>query len=329
MNKTPVRVSVTGAGGQIGYALVFRIAAGGMLGPDQPIILQLLELPDSRAQQQLQATVMELEDCAFPLLRNVQTTVDPMVAFRDADVALLIGARPRGPGMQRRDLLLENARIFQLHGAALNAVAKPTVKVLVVGNPANTNALVAMRSAPALPAEQFTALTRLDYSRALFQLACALQQPVSAIDHLIIWGNHSETVHPDYRYATVHGQPVLTQLRQQGHDPEQLTALIVRRGARIIEARGASSAASAANAIVDHVRDWLIGSDGRWVAMAVPSDGTYGVPNGLVFGFPVTTNAGHYSLVRELAIDAATQRSLRRSIAELELEQHQLLGALR
>ncbi|WP_407354311.1 malate dehydrogenase [Luteimonas sp. R10] len=318
--KTPVRVAVTGAAGQIGYALLFRIASGEMLGKDQPVILQLLELPMDKAQAALKGVMMELEDCAFPLLAGMVGTDDPEVAFKDADVALLVGARPRGPGMERKDLLLENAKIFTAQGAALNKVADRDVKVLVVGNPANTNAYIAMKSAPDLPAKNFTAMLRLDHNRALSQLSAKLGKPVGGIEKLVVWGNHSPTMYPDYRFATADGASVAGAIDDQDWNANTFIPTVGKRGAAIIEARGLSSAASAANAAIDHVRDWLLGSDGKWVTMGVPSDGSYGIPEGVIFGLPVTTQNGEYTVVRDLPIDDFSRKSIDKTLAELEEE---------
>ena len=318
--KTPVRVAVTGAAGQIGYALLFRIASGEMLGKDQPVILQMLELPMEKAQAALKGVMMELEDCAFPLLAGMVGTDDPEVAFKDADIALLVGARPRGPGMERKDLLLENAKIFTAQGAALNKVASRDVKVLVVGNPANTNALIAMKSAPDLKPQNFTAMLRLDHNRALSQLATKLGKPVGSIEKLVVWGNHSPTMYPDYRFATADGESVAEAINDQDWNANTFIPTVGKRGAAIIEARGLSSAASAANAAIDHVRDWVLGSNGKWVTMGVPSDGSYGIPEGVMFGFPVTTANGEYTLVKDLPIDDFSQKYIDRTLAELEEE---------
>ncbi len=283
--KTPVRVAVTGAAGQIGYSLLFRIASGEMLGKDQPVILQMLELPMEKAQAALKGVMMELEDCAFPLLAGMVGTDDAEVAFKDADIALLVGARPRGPGMERKDLLLENAKIFTAQGAALNKVASRNVKVLVVGNPANTNAYIAMKSAPDLPAKNFTAMLRLDHNRALSQLANKAGVAVGDIEKLVVWGNHSPTMYPDYRFATVNGQSLKDKINDAGWNANEFIPKVGKRGAAIIEARGLSSAASAANAAIDHIRDWVLGSNGKWVTMGIPSDGSYGIPKDVMFGF--------------------------------------------
>src|SRR5262245_35373064 len=263
----PVRVAVTGAAGQIGYSLLFRVAAGEMLGRDQPVILQLLELPIDKVQAALKGVMMELEDCAFPLLAGMSGSGDPKVAFKDADIALLVGAKPRGPGMERKDLLLENAKVFLEQGKALDAVANRNVKVLVVGNPANTNAYIAMKSAPSLPKKNFTAMLRLDHNRARSQLAARSGRPVGSIEKLIVWGNHSPTMYPDYRFATSNGQSIKTLINDENWNRTVFLPTVGKRGAAIIEARGLSSAASAANAAVDHVRDWLRGSRGQWVTM--------------------------------------------------------------
>ena len=318
--KTPVRVAVTGAAGQIGYALLFRIASGEMLGKDQPVILQLLELPLEKAQAALKGVIMELEDCAFPLLAGIVGTDDPEVAFKDADVALLVGARPRGPGMERKDLLLENAKIFTAQGAALNKVAKRDVKVLVVGNPANTNAYIAMKSAPDLPKENFTAMLRLDHNRALSQLAAKANVAVGDIEKLVVWGNHSPTMYPDYRFATVKGESLKDKINDADWNANEFIPKVGKRGAAIIEARGLSSAASAANAAIDHVRDWVLGSNGKWVTMGIPSDGSYGIPEGVIFGFPVTTENGKYTMVRDLPIDEFSQKAIDKTLGELEEE---------
>jgi malate dehydrogenase len=318
--KSPIRVAVTGAAGQIGYALLFRIASGEMLGKDQPVILQMLELPLDKAQAALKGVMMELEDCAFPLLAGMVGTDDPRVAFKDADIALLVGARPRGPGMERKDLLLENAKIFTAQGKALDEVASRNVKVLVVGNPANTNAYIAMKSAPSLPAKNFTAMLRLDHNRALSQLASKTGKPVGAIDKLIVWGNHSPTMYPDYRFATVDGASVKEMINDADWNANTFIPVVGKRGAAIIEARGLSSAASAANAAIDHVRDWMLGSDGKWVTMGVPSDGSYGIPEGVIYGVPVTTAGGEYTRIESLPIDDFSRERMDKTLVELEEE---------
>lgn len=318
MAKAPMRVAVTGAAGQIGYSLLFRIANGDMLGKDQPVILQLLDLP--QAQNAVKGVVMELEDCAFPLLAGVVITDDPKVAFKDADVALLVGARPRSKGMERKDLLEANAQIFTVQGKALDEVASRNVKVLVVGNPANTNAYIAMKSAPNLPKENFTAMLRLDHNRALSQIAAKTGKPVSSIEKLFVWGNHSPTMYADYRYATVDGQSVKDLINDHAWNNDVFLPTVGKRGAAIIEARGLSSAASAANAAIDHVRDWVLGSNGKWVTMGIPSDGSYGIPQDVMFGFPVTTANGKYELVKGLEIDAYSQEKINITLKELEEE---------
>ncbi|UWX03712.1 malate dehydrogenase [Pseudoxanthomonas sp. NC8] len=318
--KTPVRVAVTGAAGQIGYALLFRIASGEMLGKDQPVILQLLELPLDKAQAALKGVIMELEDCAFPLLAGIVGTDDPEVAFKDVDVALLVGARPRGPGMERKDLLLENAKIFTAQGAALNKVASRDVKVLVVGNPANTNAYIAMKSAPDLKPENFTAMLRLDHNRALSQLAAKAGVAVGEIEKLVVWGNHSPTMYPDYRFATANGVSLKDKINDADWNANEFIPKVGKRGAAIIEARGLSSAASAANAAIDHVRDWVLGSNGKWVTMGIPSDGSYGIPEGVIFGVAVTTENGTYTRVKDLPVDAFSQAAIDKTLTELEEE---------
>ena len=320
MSHKPVRIAVTGAAGQIGYALLFRIASGEMLGKDQPVILQLLELADEKAQKALKGVMMELEDCAFPLLAGMEAHSDPKAAFRDADYALLVGARPRGPGMERKDLLSANAQIFIAQGRALNEVASRDVKVLVVGNPANTNAYIAMKSAPDLPAKNFTAMLRLDHNRALSQIAAKTGKPVSAIEKLCVWGNHSPTMYADYRFATIEGQSVKAMINDEDWNRNVFLPTVAKRGAAIIEARGLSSAASAANAAIDHVRDWALGTNGRWVTMGVPSQGWYGIPQDIVFGFPVTCANGEYQVVEGLPIDEFSQQCLDKTLAELQEE---------
>ena len=318
--KQPVRVAVTGAAGQIGYALLFRIASGEMLGKDQPVILQMLELPLDKAQAALKGVMMELEDCAFPLLAGMVATADPMVAFKDVDVAMLVGARPRGPGMERKDLLLENAKIFTEQGKALNAVASRNVKVLVVGNPANTNAYIAMKSAPDLKAANFTAMLRLDHNRALSQLAAKAGVAVGDVEKMVVWGNHSPTMYPDIRFATADGVSLKDKVNDAAWNADTFIPTVGKRGAAIIEARGLSSAASAANAAIDHIHDWLLGSDGKWVTMGVPSDGSYGIPQGIIYGVPVTTKGGEYIRVEGLEIDAFSRERMDKTLAELEEE---------
>ena len=321
MSKTPVRVAVTGAAGQIGYAILFRIASGEMLGKDQPVILSLLEVPLEKPQQALQGVMMELQDCAFPLLAGMEAHGDPMTAFKDADYALLIGSRPRGPGMERAELLAVNAEIFTAQGKALNAVAKRDVKVLVVGNPANTNAYIAMKSAPDLPRRNFTAMLRLDHNRALSQIAAKTGKPVSAIEKLCVWGNHSPSMYADYRFATIGGQSVKDMINDQAWNADTFLPTVGKRGAAIIAARGVSSAASAANAAIDHMRDWALGTNGGWVTMGIPSDGQYGIPKDVMFGFPVTCAGGDYKLVEGLAIDAFSQERIKLTLDELLAEQ--------
>ena len=318
--KTPVRVAVTGAAGQIGYALLFRIAAGEMLGKDQPVILQMLELPMEKAQAALKGVMMELEDCAFPLLAGMVGTDDAEVAFKDADYALLVGARPRGPGMERKDLLLENAKIFTAQGAALDKVASRNVKVLVVGNPANTNAYIAMKSAPSLPAKNFTAMLRLDHNRALSQIAAKAGVAVADIRQMAVWGNHSPTMYPDYRFATANGQSLKDAINDADWNANTFLPVVGKRGAAIIEARGLSSAASAANAAICHMRDWALGTNGEWVTMGVPSDGSYGIPEGIIYGVPVTCANGEYSRVEGLPIDDFSRERMNKTLAELEEE---------
>ncbi len=318
--KSPIRVAVTGAAGQIGYSLVFRIASGEMLGKDQPVILQMLELPMEKAQAALQGVMMELDDCAFPLLAGMVGTDDPMVAFKDADIALLVGARPRGPGMERKDLLLENAKIFTVQGKALNAVASRNVKVLVVGNPANTNAYIAMKSAPDLNPKNFTAMLRLDHNRALSQLASKTGKPVGDIQKLVVWGNHSPTMYPDYRFATIGGVSVKESINDESWNKETFIPKVGKRGAAIIEARGLSSAASAANAAIDHIHDWVLGTDGHWVTMGIASDGSYGIPKDVMYGFPVTCKNGEYEIVQGLAIDDFSRERMNFTLNELEEE---------
>ncbi|MDE2093055.1 MAG: malate dehydrogenase [Burkholderiales bacterium] len=321
MSKKPVRVAVTGAAGQIGYAILFRIASGEMLGKDQPVILSLLEVPMEKPQQALQGVMMELQDCAFPLLVGMEAHDDPMAAFKDADYALLIGSRPRGPGMERAELLAVNAQIFTAQGKALNAVASRNVKVLVVGNPANTNAYIAMKSAPDLPRKNFTAMLRLDHNRALSQIAAKTGKPVADIEKLIVWGNHSPTMYADYRFATVGKLSVKDLINDPAWNVDTFLPTVGKRGAAIIAARGVSSAASAANAAIDHMRDWALGTQGKWVTMGVPSDGQYGIPKDMMFGFPVTTEGGEYKVVEGLAVDAFSQERIDITLAELQGEQ--------
>ena len=321
MSKKPVRVAVTGAAGQIGYALLFRIAAGEMLGKDQPVILQLLEIPDEKAQKALKGVMMELDDCAFPLLAGMTAHSDPMTAFKDADYALLVGSRPRGPGMERAELLSINGQIFIAQGKALNAVASRHVKVLVVGNPANTNAFIAMKSAPDLPRKNFTAMLRLDHNRALSQIAAKTGKAVADIEKLCVWGNHSPTMYADYRFATIQGTSVRDMINDQVWNETVFLPTVGKRGAAIIEARGLSSAASAANAAIDHMRDWALGTHGKWVTMGIPSDGQYGIPQDIMFGMPVVCEAGEYKVIEGLAIDEFSRKCIDKTLAELQGEQ--------
>ena len=305
--KSPVNVAITGAAGQIGYALAFRVASGQMLGADQPVNLHLLEI--TPALGALQGVVMELNDCAFPTLNKVVATDDAKVAFKDLDVGLLVGARPRGPGMERKDLLLANAQIFSAQGKALDAVAKRDVRILVVGNPANTNALIAQRNAPGLNPRNFTAMVRLDHNRGLAQLAEKAGSHVTRIKKMTIWGNHSSTQYPDLHHTLVDGKPALSLVDQKWY-AETFIPVVQQRGAAIIKARGASSAASAASAAIDHVRDWVKGTaDGDWTSMGIPSDGSYGIAPGVIYGYPVTCKNGEYQIVQGLAInDFSRQR---------------------
>jgi malate dehydrogenase len=321
MSKKPVRVAVTGAAGQIGYAILFRIAAGEMLGKDQPVILQLLEIPDEKAQKALKGVMMELQDCAFPLLAGMEAYADPVAAFKDTDYALLVGARPRGPGMERADLLAANAQIFTAQGKALDKSASRNVKVLVVGNPANTNAYIAMKSAPSLPRENFTAMLRLDHNRAASQIAAKTGVAVGDIEKLTVWGNHSPTMYADYRFATAGGKSIKDMINDQEWNANVFLPTVGKRGAAIIEARGLSSAASAANAAIDHMRDWALGSNGKWVTMGVPSNGDYGIPKDIMFGFPVVTSNGKYEIVKGLEIDAFSQDRINKTLKELQDEQ--------
>ncbi len=315
--KQPVRVAVTGAAGQIGYSLLFRIASGEMLGKDQPVILQMLEVPFEKAQAALKGVMMELEDCAFPLLAGMVGTDDPNVAFKDADYALLVGSRPRGPGMERSELLSVNGEIFIGQGKALNAVASRNVKVLVVGNPANTNAYIAMKSAPDLPAKNFTAMLRLDHNRALSQLASKTGKAVADIEKMAVWGNHSPTMYADYRFATIGGEGVKALINDDVWNRDVFLPTVGKRGAAIIAARGLSSAASAANAAIDHMRDWALGTNGKWVTMGIPSDGSYGIPEGIMYGVPVTCEGGEYKRVEGLEIDAFSRERMDLTLNEL------------
>jgi malate dehydrogenase len=320
-DKSPVRVSVTGAAGQIGYSLLFRIASGEMLGKDQPVELQLLEIPDEKAQKALKGVMMELEDCAFPLLAGMSAHSDPLTAFKDIDIGLLVGARPRGPGMERKDLLSANAQIFTAQGKALDQVASRQVKVLVVGNPANTNAYIAMKSAPSLPRECFTAMLRLDHNRAASQIAAKTGLAVKDIEKLCVWGNHSPTMYADYRFASIKGKMVKDLINDQDWNANTFLPTVGKRGAAIIEARGLSSAASAANAAIDHVRDWVLGTDGRWVTMGIASNGEYDIPRDVIYGFPCTCANGKYEMVRGLEIDAFSRERMNLTLQELLDEQ--------
>lgn len=321
MSKAPVRVTVTGAAGQIGYSLLFRIASGEMLGKDQPVILQLLDLPDF--QKKVSGVMMELDDCAFPLLAGMTQSDDPNVAFKDTDIALLVGAKPRGPGEERKDLLAGNAKIFTVQGAAIGQHAKPDCKVLVVGNPCNTNAYIAMKTAQKygrVDPANFTAMLRLDHNRALSQLAAKTGRAVSSFKHMTVWGNHSPTMYADYRFATTGGQSLPARIHDEAWNREVFLPTVGKRGAAIIEARGLSSAASAANAAIDHVRDWALGTGDRWVTMGIASDGSYGIPEDVMFGYPVTCANGEYHIVQGLEIDEFSRSRINITLAELEEE---------
>jgi len=329
VSKTPVKVAVTGAAGQIGYATLFRIASGEMLGKDQPIILQLLELPIEKPQKVLKGVMMELDDCAFPLLTDITGTGDPKEAFKDVDYALLIGAKPRGPGMERKDLLMDNAKIFIEQGKALNEVAKRDVRVIVVGNPANTNAYIAKESAPDLPAENFTSMMRLDHNRAVSQLATRTKKKVSDIEKMVVWGNHSPTMYPDLRFATVEGKDAKTLVADETWYRETYIPTVGKRGAVIIDARGASSAASAGNAAIDHMRDWILGSNGKWVTMGVVSDGAYEIPEGIIYGFPCTCTPGKYEVIKGVEIDTFSREKMDFTLKELKEEREGVKDLLR
>jgi malate dehydrogenase len=321
MSKPPIRVAVTGAAGQIGYSLLFRIAAGDMLGADQPVILQLLEIPDEKAQKALKGVMMELDDCAFALLRGMVAASDPMVAFKDAELALLVGARPRGPGMERKDLLEANGKIFAPQGQALDRVAKRDVKVLVVGNPANTNCLIAMKNAPSLSPQQFTGMMRLDHNRATSQVAQKVSKAVSAIRKITVWGNHSATQYPDLFQAEADGSKVWPMINDQGWLENTFIPTVQKRGAAIIDARGLSSAASAANAAIDHIRDWVQGTkEGDWVTMGLPSDGSYDIPEGVIYGYPVTTRGGQCQVVKGIQISDFSRKRMDATLKELHEE---------
>ena len=321
MSKSPIRVAVTGAAGQIGYSLLFRIASGDMLGKDQPVILQLLEIPEEKAQKALRGVMMELDDCAFPLLQGMVPAADPMVAFKDAEIALLVGARPRGPGMERKDLLEANGKIFAPQGQALDRVAKRNVKVLVVGNPANTNCLIAMKNAPSLKPSQFTGMMRLDHNRAISQVAQKIGKEVRQIRKLTVWGNHSATQYPDVFQGEADGKKIWPMINDQGWLEKEFIPTVQKRGAAIIEARGLSSAASAANAAIDHIRDWVHGTrEGDWVTMGVPSDGSYGVPEGVIYGYPVTCKGGQYQLVTGIDVSDFSRKRMDATLKELHEE---------
>jgi malate dehydrogenase len=321
----PVRVAVTGAAGQIGYSLLFRIASGAMLGPDQPVVLQMLEIPP--AMDALRGVAMELDDCAFPLLAGMVQTADADEAFAGADYALLVGSRPRAAGMERADLLEANGAIFTVQGRALSASAKAEVKVLVVGNPANTNCLIAMRNAPGIPESQFTAMTRLDHNRAKAQLAMKAGGSVNDVTRMTIWGNHSATQYPDLFHAEVGGRPAAEVVDDQEWLENEFIPTVQKRGAAIIEARGASSAASAASAAVDHMRDWALGTpSGDWVSMALASDGSYGTPEGVISSFPCTCSGGRYEVVQGLDVDDFSRSRMEATWAELVEEQEAVAG---
>jgi malate dehydrogenase len=324
MSKTPVKVTVTGAAGQIGYALLFRIASGQMLGPDTPVELRLLEVP--QAVGALEGVAYELEDCAFPLLAGIEATDDPNKAFDGTNIGLLVGARPRGPGMERADLLEANGAIFTVQGKAINDNAADDVKILVVGNPANTNALIAMNSAPDVPNERFTAMLRLDHNRALAQVAAKTGVGVEAISHLGVWGNHSPSMYPDLEHAQIDGKPALDVVNDREWYENTFIPTVGKRGAAIIEARGSSSAASAANAAVDHIHDWVLGTDGQWVSMGVVSDGSYGVDEGLISGFPVTCEGGAWNIVQGLEVDEFSRGRIDHTVGELREERDAVSG---
>ncbi|MGE0486974.1 MAG: malate dehydrogenase [Gammaproteobacteria bacterium] len=325
--KAPVRVTVTGAAGQISYSLLFRIAAGGMLGPDQPVILQLLEI--TPAMKALEGVVMEIDDCAFPLVAGIETSDDANVAFKDTNYALLVGARPRGPGMERSDLLEANGGIFTVQGKAINDNAARDIRVIVVGNPANTNAWTCMKSAPDIDPRQFTAMTRLDHNRAVAQLAQRTSATVTDVKRMTIWGNHSTTQYPDLSQTTVKGKAALDLVDRAWYENDYIPS-VAKRGAAIIEARGASSAASAANAAIDHMRDWALGTaDGDWVSMGIPSDGSYGIEEGLMYSFPVTCKNGAYSIVQGLAVSEFSRARMDATAAELKEEQAAVAKLLR
>ena len=319
--KRPMRIAVTGAAGQIGYSLLFRIASGEMLGKDQPVILQLLEIPDEKVQKALKGVMMELDDCAFPLLHGMIPTADPMVAFKDTDIALLVGARPRGPGMERRDLLEANGKIFTPQGKALSEVASRDVRVLVVGNPANTNCLIALKNAPNLKPTQFTAMMRLDHNRARMQVARKIGRPVASVSKITIWGNHSATQYPDVFQAEADGKKAWPLINDQAWLEKDFIPTVQKRGAAIIEARGLSSAASAANAAMDHMRDWIYGTaEGDWVSMGVPSDGSYGIAEGVIYGYPCKCRDGKIEIVKGIDISDFSRARMQATLKELQEE---------
>jgi len=327
MKKAPVRVTITGAAGQIGYATLFRVANGAMLGYDQPIILQLLDLP--QAQAALQGVKMELEDCAFPLLEQIITTDDPKVAFKDSDFALMIGARPRSKGMERKDLIEANGAIFSVQGKIINDYASRNIKVLMVGNPANTNALITMKNAPDIDPRNFTAMTRLDHNRAIAQVALKLSQANRDVSKMIIWGNHSSTQFPDLSHAQVGGRSVSDLLTDKEWVGREFIPVVQKRGAAVIEARGLSSAASAANAAIAHMHDWVLGTQpGDWVSMAIPSDGSYGIPEGVIYSYPVTCSNGKYEIVQGLTTTEQDRKLMQVSLEELHEERAVVAGLL-
>ena len=316
--KKPMRVAVTGAAGQIGYSLLFRIASGEMLGKDQPVILQMLEIPDEKAQKALRGVMMELDDCAFPLLQSMNPASDPNLAFKDVDVALLVGARPRGPGMERKDLLEANGKIFGPQGRALSDHASRDVKVLVVGNPANTNCLIAMKNAPGLKPSNFTAMMRLDHNRSLTQVAQKVGKPVASVKKLHVWGNHSSTQYPDLFTAEADGQKVWPMINDQKWLEDNFIPTIQKRGAAIIDARGLSSAASAANAAIEHMRDWVFGTrDGDWVSMGLAADGSYGIAEGVMYGYPTTCKNGKFEIVKGIDVSEFSRGRMQATLKEL------------
>ena len=319
--KRPMRVAVTGAAGQIGYSLLFRIASGEMLGRNQPVVLQLLEIPDEKAQKALKGVMMELDDCAFPLIAGMVPTADPLVAFRDAEIALLVGARPRGPGMERKDLLEANGKIFGPQGRALSEVAARKVKVLVVGNPANTNCLIAMKNAPGLKPSNFSSMMRLDHNRALSQVAQKIGKPVGSVRRMTVWGNHSATQYADLFQATIGGKKIWPMISDQAWLENTFIPVIQKRGAAIIEARGLSSAASAANAAMDHMRSWIYGTrEGDWVSMGIPSNGSYGIPEGVIYGYPCTCRNGKYKIAKGLDMSDFSRARMAATLKELHEE---------